>query len=233
MTFDLTLSTLEWTWHNCDQMSVNLRPEIGQDDTTSGHVWSGNEFTLQKTPAIAAIRPGTLEVKRGDSQCCFEPKSQPFAVVSLWTTLIETLIMSWEFSHWSWIHCLIKHDHLLCHLGQFRAVDWQTSDHNCAKFIQVCWVWGQMSSCVEHTDHIWSPAEPHFVISDQDKKRWSSSLIKIRRGGQENFGILWSVLLKGENSLTGTLLDPCLGCVKKNPRNPMVVKLFYRNSNST
>ena len=142
--------------------------------------------------------------------------------------IIQSLVIEVEFIAWSnMITCCV-----------ILAIFWPKIDRHLITIVPSSF---KCAECEVKCHLVWNtlitfdhPQNPFFVISDQDKKRWLSSLIKIRRrGGQENFGILWSVLLKGENSLTGTLLDPCLGCVKKNPRNPMVVKLFYRNSNST
>ena len=62
-------------------------------------------------------------------------------------------------------------------------------------------LWGQIWSCVEHTDYIW-PTAKHFNCHIWS--RWEDD-------GQENPGILWSVLLLGlKFSRLGHLRTPGL-----------------------
>ena len=157
-------------------------------------------------------------VKPGGSQCCFEQFPSP--VLCLWDHL------------WSWSdsghNLMIRFWPLmLCHyiMSSFLDLQWSCLIKDGLTFVpRPPWVyclWGQMLSCVEHTDHIW-PTAKHFDCHIWS--RWEEE-----EEGQENSGILWSVLLLGlKFSVIWTPPDPWV--VWKTPRNPMVVKLFYRNS---
>ena len=202
--------------------------------------------TWRKTLAIAVTLPGKNSFSTLcsiiTSVCLFEKYTFPFSIsfhfrdaggktrrqsMLLWAVHVTDVVSpdhlwSWSGGHW----CCVMWPSSWLSLIFFWSKIGLTYDHYCAKVtltVFVCEV--KCYLCGTHADHIWSNAKHCncHIWSRQEEE------------GEENPGILWSVLAAAATGLNilylGQLRTQGL-CEGKNPRNPMVVKLFYRNSNS-